>query len=164
MGCVHPAWVLFIVVKWRRVYGVHRVQVHLPGRRVTAGATNVAPNSERQTPSSCRRGGPISKRINRLVNWVMNTDGIGTKNDCAGEAQQQFTRPIYLTTPPQTTQSEGWGRKIWSWVRWSPEARPTVLARPSSNLPDRVQIGLKSVEWQNNQCGALCNRAVSVTG
>jgi hypothetical protein len=35
----------------------------------------------------------------RQKNMVMGAEGSGTKNDYAGEAQQQITRPIYFSQP-----------------------------------------------------------------
>jgi hypothetical protein len=42
---------------------------------------------------SCR-----TPRVVRLSNMVMTPAGLGTKNDCASEDQQQFTRPNRLKT------------------------------------------------------------------
>jgi hypothetical protein len=62
MSCVYFSILLFIVVKWQSAYGVHKVQMPLPGRCVSAcalvlnyGATNVAPTQKDQPLLSSNR-------------------------------------------------------------------------------------------------------------
>jgi hypothetical protein len=55
---------------------------------------------------------------------VMGPVGLGTKNHCTGEGQQQIS-----------SQSESGDSKIWSWVPWGPEPRMTVLAKPTTIYP-----------------------------
>jgi hypothetical protein len=45
------------------------------------------------SPSSRRKGDPISKHINTLAKNKILVMGPETKNDCAGESQQQLTGP-----------------------------------------------------------------------
>jgi hypothetical protein len=58
--------------------------------------------------------------------------GLGTKNDCAGEGHQQFTRYDILIVSRLRL---GRQKNIIMVLR-GPEPRMTVLARATSNLPD----------------------------
>jgi hypothetical protein len=43
-SCAYLAWVLFTVVKWQSVYGVHKVWMPLPGRCVNVGNNSMELN------------------------------------------------------------------------------------------------------------------------
>jgi hypothetical protein len=84
-------------------------------------------------------------RVVRQINMITSPSGPGSKNECAGEGQQQFnwTEKSYRTGGVGlTTQSEWWDRKILSWAPRDPEPRTAV----SETEPDRdreswVEVG-----------------------
>jgi hypothetical protein len=75
---------LFIAVKWQSLFGVHKVQVSLPGRCLIAddlvrnyGAADMAPTQEESLLFSLRRQ-PHNKHINGLetiINYVTGPNG-----------------------------------------------------------------------------------------
>jgi hypothetical protein len=79
MSCVYPAYVLFVVLKWRTAYG---------GRCLSAGAlvrsygtTNEAP-TQNDNPSSSRRVDPIYKWTQIRKYFPLGPE---TENDSADE-------------------------------------------------------------------------------
>jgi hypothetical protein len=91
----------------------------------------------RKTNPSSRRGrGPISKHVsglgtNKVWSWVPT--GPETKNDCAGEGQEQISALLSVLLG-HTTQSESWHRDIFSWIPGGLKPRIVVLEKASSKL------------------------------
>lgn len=82
-----------------------------------------------------------------IMSVVMSPTRFLTKNDCAGDSQQQFiaTRSE-LTIPKFVSQ-------IWSRTRKDEELRFTVLVKASSNLTetDSMQTGSITMQFETRE-------------
>jgi hypothetical protein len=84
-------------------------------------------------------GQDITPTFMRQKCTVMSPAGPRIKNNCVDKGQQQFTQltGVDSTVGVAAWLTDSWDGKTWSWVPRNLEPRMTVLARNSSNLPDR---------------------------
>jgi hypothetical protein len=68
--------------------------------------------------------------------------------------EEQLDKPVSWSIFAQLP--ELWGRKMWSWVPWGLEPRTIVLARASSNSPDRQKASQSVGDWSQHLAVLSC--------
>jgi hypothetical protein len=96
---------------------------------------------------------------------IMSPAGLRIKNNCVDKGQQQF---IQLTGVDSTVGvaawlPDSWDGKTWSWVPRNLEPRMTVLARHSSNLPERqTEMGGQLRNSKSHEAEEYCHESMGL--